>query len=91
MLGLLTGERQPRPALLRAPVVKNWASGVRRKIGRWVTGRNSPEAGTSMLADLMSKSIRKRLREAPALRGALKAGTAPLAEHLPDVRHDLHR
>ncbi len=80
MLGLLTGERQPRRRIAAA-LVKNWAAGVRRKVGRLVTRRKYPEAGTSLLTEVLGKSLRNRLRDAPLLRSALRAGEAPLAEH----------
>jgi glycosyltransferase involved in cell wall biosynthesis len=80
MLGFLTGERQPRRKVAVA-LAKGWAAGMRRKVGRLVTRRKFAEAGTGLLADVVEKSIRNRLREVPVLREALKAGKAPLAEH----------
>lgn len=80
MLGLLTGERQPRRRIAAA-MVKGWAAGMRRKAGRLLTRRKYPQAGTSLLAELLGNSIGKRLRQAPVLRNALRTGAAPLAEH----------
>ena len=67
MLGFLTGERQPRRKIAAA-LVKGWAAGMRRKVGRLVTCRKYAEAGTGMLADVVEKSIRTHLQKAPVLR-----------------------
>jgi glycosyltransferase involved in cell wall biosynthesis len=80
LLGLLTGERQPRWKIAAA-MLKGWTAGFRRKIGRIITGNKHPEGGTALLGDVLSASFRNRLRQAPILSSAIKSGAAPLAQH----------
>ena len=81
MLCVLIGESVSKRKLA-AHAVKGWVAAKGKTIGRWFTGRRHAPSGTSLLGDVISKSLRQRLAESPALRDALKEGKAPLAEHL---------
>ena len=81
MLGVLIGERVSKRTLAWV-AAKAWAKGAVARAARFIVGERHAPAGTSLLTDVVSKSLRQRLGEAPILSDALRQGRAPLAEHL---------